>query len=64
MKMIIPKPLKLEHKELHKKLIEAVKTSGPIGKAAEMRHLRTCNNFSVHALPFVVNIPLFCLNRC
>lgn len=35
MKMIIPKPLKLEHRELHGELVEAVKTSGPIGKAAE-----------------------------
>ena len=35
MKMIIPKPLKLEHKELHAKLVVAIKTSGPIGKAAE-----------------------------
>lgn len=35
MKMIIPKPLKLEHKELHGELVKAVKTSGPIGKAAE-----------------------------
>ncbi len=35
MKMIVPKPLKLEHKELHRELVEAVKTSGPIGKAAE-----------------------------
>lgn len=35
MKMIIPKPLKLEHKELHGKLVEAIKTSGPIGEAAE-----------------------------
>jgi len=35
MKMIIPKPLKLEHKELHGELVEAIKTSGPIGKAAE-----------------------------
>jgi len=31
----IPKPLKLEHKELHSELVVAVKTSGPIGKAAE-----------------------------
>lgn len=35
MKMVIPKPLKLEHKELHRELVEAVKTFGPIGKAAE-----------------------------
>ena len=35
MKMMIPKPLKLEHKELHRELVEAVKTFGPIGKAAE-----------------------------
>jgi hypothetical protein len=35
MKMIIPEPLKLEHKELHRALGEAVKTFGPIGKAAE-----------------------------
>ena len=35
MKMIIPKPLKLEHKELHRELVEAVKTFGSIGKAAE-----------------------------
>jgi len=35
MKMIIPRPLKLEHKELHGELVEAVKTSGAIGKAAE-----------------------------
>lgn len=35
MKMIIPKPLKLEHKELHGELVKAVKISGPIGKAAE-----------------------------
>ncbi len=35
MKMIIPKPLKLEHKELHAKLVVAIKKSGPIGKAAE-----------------------------
>lgn len=35
MKMIIPKPLKLEHKELHGELVEAIKASGPIGKAAE-----------------------------
>lgn len=35
MKMIVPKPLKLEHKELHGELVEAIKTSGPIGKAAE-----------------------------
>ena len=34
MKMIIPKPLKLEHKELHGELLQASKTSGPIGKAA------------------------------
>lgn len=35
MKMLIPKPLKLEHKELHRELVEAVRTFGPIGKAAE-----------------------------
>jgi len=35
MKMMIPRPLKLEHKELHEELVKAVKTSGPIGKAAE-----------------------------
>ena len=35
MKMIIPKPLKLEHKELHGELVEAIKTAGPVGKAAE-----------------------------
>lgn len=35
MKMIIPKPLKLEHKELHRELVEAIKTSGLIGRAAE-----------------------------
>lgn len=35
MKIIIPKPLKLEHKELHRELVEAVKTFGSIGKAAE-----------------------------
>ena len=35
MKMIIPRPLKLEHKELHGELVEAIKTSGAIGKAAE-----------------------------
>ena len=35
MKMIIPKPLKLEHNELHRELVEVVKTFGPIGKAAE-----------------------------
>jgi len=35
MKMIIPKPLKLEHKELHGELLQAIGTSGPIGKAAE-----------------------------
>ncbi len=35
MKMIIPKPLKLEHKELHGELVEAIKAAGPIGKAAE-----------------------------
>lgn len=35
MKMIIPKPLKLEHKELHGELVEAINTPGPIGKAAE-----------------------------
>lgn len=27
--------MKLEHKELHGELVEAIKTSGPIGKAAE-----------------------------
>lgn len=35
MKIAIPKPLKLEHEELHGKLAEAIKISGPIGKAAE-----------------------------
>ena len=35
MKMIIPKPLKLEHKELHEELVEAIRISGPIGRAAE-----------------------------
>ena len=34
MKMIIPRPLKSEHKELHEKLVEAIGTAGPIGKAA------------------------------
>ena len=35
MRISIPKPLKLEHKELHRELVVAVNTSGPIGKAAE-----------------------------
>lgn len=35
MKISIPKPLKLEHKELHEELLEAIKASGLIGKAAE-----------------------------
>ncbi len=35
MKISIPKPLKLEHKELHGELVKAIKASGPIGKAAE-----------------------------
>ena len=35
MRISIPKPLKLEHKELHSELVVAVNTSGPIGKAAE-----------------------------
>ena len=33
--MTIPRPLKLEHKELHAELARAVRTPGPIGKAAE-----------------------------
>lgn len=35
MEFKIPRPLKLEHKELHGELVEAIKASGPIGKAAE-----------------------------
>ena len=32
MKMIIPRPLKLEHKELHGELVQAIRTPGQIGK--------------------------------
>ncbi|SPQ01471.1 conserved hypothetical protein [Candidatus Sulfobium mesophilum] len=35
MKMIIPRPLKLEHKELHGELVQAIRTPGQIGKAAQ-----------------------------
>lgn len=35
MKMSIPKPLKLEHEELHGELINAIGVAGPIGKAAK-----------------------------
>ncbi|MDO8747126.1 MAG: hemerythrin domain-containing protein [Thermodesulfovibrionales bacterium] len=35
MKMIIPKLLKFEHKKLHGELVETIKISGPIGKAAQ-----------------------------
>lgn len=34
MKIMIPKPLQLEHKELHGELAGAIKAPGPIGKAA------------------------------
>lgn len=35
MKTKIPQPLRVEHRELHKKLDEIVNIPGPIGKAAE-----------------------------
>lgn len=35
MKMNIPKPLKLEHEELHGELANAIGVAGPIGKAAK-----------------------------
>lgn len=35
MKMIIPRPLTLEHKELHGELVQAIRTPGQIGKAAQ-----------------------------